>query len=356
MHALLCFPKLDLNSGTAQLLRMQALGLRAAGVAATVMCQRGALRFWLRTGIRAKRISVSKLRARASSAEALLVEHGLGVPEARLAFVHNLACEANRFLASGDRARAEAERLFFRSLRPEAPIVANSDLVRGALLEHFGLAGDRVIVHRPGFDAARFDAERRAPLRAAARRQLRFDADVPLVGFVTSGDFHKRGLDTFLAIATQLAAASPDTRFLVVGARRLPAEAAAHPLITRGLVRYVPKNHDPERWIAALDLFVYAARFEEFGMVVLEALALGVPVVTSRRVGAAECLPAEYDAWLGDEPHVERFAALAERLLADPAARQRLSAAGIARARDLDDKRYAAATVATILAQKRRLR
>ena len=50
-------------------------------------------------------------------------------------------------------------------------------------------------------------------------------------------------------------------------------------------------------------------------MVVLEALACGIPVLTSRRVGAAECLPPPYEPWLLAAPEPIRFAEFAVRLL-----------------------------------------
>ena len=144
---------------------------------------------------------------------------------------------------------------------------------------------------------------------------------------------------------------------LGVGVRReLPKEAAQHKLFVSGRAAYRPKNHWPELWMAALDLFVYPARYEEFGMVVLEAAALGVPVVTSRRVGAAECLPPEYSAWLSAAPDVDEFAVRTLTLLGDATARARLAAAGMRAAETQDARRYGVDTAATILAQKRRLR
>ncbi len=186
-------------------------------------------------------------------------------------------------------------------------------------------------------------------MRARARRALGVDLDTRLVGFVTSGDFHKRGLDLFLATAERIAQVSPDVRFLVVGARRLPDEAARHPLVLSGRLFYRPKNHDPERWMAALDLFVYMARYEEFGMVLLESLALGVPSLTSRRVGAAECLPPAYARWVAAEPNVDWFAEATLRLLADEGARAALALAGIEHAPRYSDDEYARAAASTIL-------
>jgi glycosyltransferase involved in cell wall biosynthesis len=349
MRVVLHFPKLDLHSGTAQLIRMQALGLRAAGAEVRVVTARGALRFFLATGIRVSRASASALAGRPRRSDEIVVDHGLGIANADVVFVHNLAVAANRYLERADHERAEAERAFFARLPASTPIVANSELVKSALVADLELPAVRVVVLKPGYQSARFRAESRPALRARARRALRVDAETPLVGFVTSGDFHKRGLDLFLATAERIARARPDVRFLVVGARRLPAEATQHPLVVSGRVFYRPKNHHPERWMAALDLFVYTARYEEFGMVLLEALALGVPALTSRRVGAAECLPHAYGRWLAADPDADWFADAALRLLADDGARAALAIAGIEHAPRYSDVEYARAAARTIL-------
>src|SRR5690606_2597948 len=152
----------------------------------------------------------------------------------------------------------------------------------------------------------------------------------------------------FLEPAARIAAARPDVRFLVVGARRLPDDAKRHLLVARNRLLYRPKGTKPEMWFAALDLFLYPARFEEFGMVVSEAQASGLPLLTSRRVGAAECLPSEYEPWLLDEPDPEELAARALALLDDEGARLRLASAGAANAARLDRAAYAEASVRVI--------
>jgi glycosyltransferase involved in cell wall biosynthesis len=253
-------------------------------------------------------------------------------------------------------ARVEAERTFFRELGADVPLVANSRLVKNALVAHFGIAAGRVVVHHPGFRSERFNPRRAAELRDAARRELGVAVDAPLVGLITSGDFAKRGLDLFLDSAERIAAARSDARFLVVGSKSLPDAARSHALVANGRLLHRRKGRDPERWFAALDLFLYPARFEEFGIVVAEAQAVGLAVVTSRLVGAAECLPPTYDRWLSDRPIAAELAARSIELLADDRARRELVAAGIANAAAHDDRAYASATVATILAQKRRLR
>ena len=352
---LLYRPSLDFSSGAGQLMQMQLRALRAAGESAEIGCERGALKFWLRSGTRARRIAVRA--ARDAGRERFVVDHGLCVPNAAVVFVHNLATEASAHMPRPDwTAQASAERNFFAELRADALLVANSRLVANALCARFDAAPERVVVQHPGFQAARFNPSRAAELRASARRALGIAAESPLVGLITSGDFEKRGLDLFVAAAERITAGRPDTRFLVVGSKSLPAAFRGHALTATGRLLHRPKGRAPERWFAALDLFLYPAQFEEFGMVVLEAQAVGVPIVTSRRVGAAECLPPVYDRWLAERP-VE--ADLAERvlaLLADDVARKELSAAGIANAPAYDDRTYARASAETVLVQKRWLK
>ena len=357
MTVLLYRPSLDLLSGAGQLVLMQWRALRAANVPAEIGCERGALKFLLRSATVPRRLTAAAASRLQREGTRFVVDHGLCVPDAGLVFVHNLATEASLHVDRADWApQVAAERAFFRTLSPSARVVANSDLVKAALCKHFGLEPERVVVHCPGFRSDRFTTARTAELRAAARRDLGLDDRTLLVGFVTSGDFAKRGLDLFLATAAEIARARPDVRFLVVGSKRLPADVRDHALVGRGIVQHRPKRSRPERWFAALDLFLYAARFEEFGMVVLEAQAAGVPIVTSRLVGAAQCLARTSQDWLVERPDPTELASRSLALLANAGLRDDLARAGVAHAASVDDREYARATLETILAQKRRLK
>jgi glycosyltransferase involved in cell wall biosynthesis len=302
----------------------------------------------------------------------LLVDHQLEFPKADLVFVHNLMAEAIRHLRRDDWVRdAAREAAFFQALEPGTLIVANSGLVKRALAEHFALNPARIVVLYPGFRSGPFVPQERvlqsprernptssaidgtssgdaAQMRADARRSLGVADGVPLVGFVTSGELDKRGLDIFLASAERIIAARPDVNFLVVGAKRLPSDVSRHSLVTRGRLKYRPKGFRPERWFSALDIFLFPARFEEFGMVVSEAQACGLPVLTSRRVGAAECLPQIYEPWLLDAPEPEGFAERAVALLDDDKARLELATAGVAGITAFDGAHYVQASVELI--------
>jgi glycosyltransferase involved in cell wall biosynthesis len=363
--------RLSLTSGAGQLIRMQAEGLRAAGEDVQVACRRGALRFRLRTRLPVTKVTAGSPDSITCAPTTLLVDHQLEFPNADLVFVHNLLTEAVRYLRRDDwvgRAAGEAE--FFQALGPATLVVANSGLVKRALVEHFGLDPRRISILYPGFRSGRFVPRQPAPvgdaednahstaagrsgreaalMRGNARRSLGVAEGVPLIGFVTSGEFDKRGLDIFLAAAERIAEARPDVNFLVVGAKRLPFDISRHSLVTGRRLKYRPKSFRPERWFSALDIFLFPARFEEFGMVVSEAQASGLPVLTSRRVGAAECLPEVYGAWLLDTPDPDGFAERTLALLGDDKARLELAAAGVAGIAAFDRAHYVRASVELI--------
>ena len=130
MQAHLFLKKLDFYSGTGQLLCTQVHALRAANVDAILACERGALRYFLRTGIRTRRTSVGAMRSRARDGDVIVVDHNLAIPEADVIFVHNLATDANRYLVNTDVQGAAAEREFFDLLPAGTPLIANSELDR----------------------------------------------------------------------------------------------------------------------------------------------------------------------------------------------------------------------------------
>ena len=214
-------PSLDARSGAGQLLEMQWRGLTLAGVPALLACNRGALKFWLRTGVRARRRSVAAIE-RLQQDGALLVDHGLSLPSAELTFVHNLATEAARHVPGTNSEAAHREREYFRALNSAATVVANSSLVAAALREHFGIARERITVLYPAFKSRRYSPQRVTELRARARASLGVDSSAPLVGFVTSGDLVKRGLDLFLECAARISAARASGRTSCVSLRRSP--------------------------------------------------------------------------------------------------------------------------------------
>src|SRR5690606_21196159 len=90
---------LSLTSGAGQLIRMQAEGLRAAGREVRVASRRGRLRFFLGSGLTAKRATPAAGPQPAAAPGGLGVGPGLGEPEAEVAYGHSRMTGALRQVA-----------------------------------------------------------------------------------------------------------------------------------------------------------------------------------------------------------------------------------------------------------------
>jgi UDP-glucose:(heptosyl)LPS alpha-1,3-glucosyltransferase len=214
-----------------------------------------------------------------------------------------------------------------RGFRPErCPcVIANSALGRAGILAYSPMPADRVVVAHNGVDALRFSPAVRVAHRGPLRTALGVEAQDLLLLFVGRG-FARKGLATLLAALARCDEA-PRLVLAVVG-REAPGrwQALAARLGVAGRVRFVGHAVAPERYYAAADVFVLPTLFDPFANATLEAMASGLPVVTTRRNGAAEILTPGTDGLVLEQ--ATDVEALAETLrgLRDPARREALGA------------------------------
>lgn len=214
--------------------------------------------------------------------------------------------------------------------RPFRLCIANSQRMKRDLVSRYGVPEEQIRVAYPGYDPERFNRERRTYHRAAVRRELGAEQAF-VIGLVTSADFRKRGLDILLqAVAGLPRGHREDLVLFVLGKQgdRRPFLRVADELKLAQNIRWLAPTRTPERYFHAMDLCAHPARFEEFGQSVQEALACGVPVVTSRQVGAVELLPPAIRARLPRLPTPENIRAQIQALMDSEQARQKFSALG----------------------------
>jgi UDP-glucose:(heptosyl)LPS alpha-1,3-glucosyltransferase len=196
--------------------------------------------------------------------------------------------------------------------------ICNSKLMRNDLSQRYGVDIDRLPVIYPGYRPEKFNRCDRDRYRNAVREELGCDDGTTLIGLITSGDYHKRGLDILLHGYAALENRQRQSSMLLVLGKQASASyfiAEARALGIADRMRFVPHTLQPQRYFHALDICAHPARIEEFGQVVQEAFACGVPVVTSKRVGATELLPKNlYDA-LPDAPTAANISAQLDRLI-----------------------------------------
>jgi UDP-glucose:(heptosyl)LPS alpha-1,3-glucosyltransferase len=193
------------------------------------------------------------------------------------------------------------------------------------VVSRFDVPAAAVEVIHPGYDPKKFSAADRARLRPGARRELGFSESDVVVGLITSGDFKKRGVEEFIAALGRL---KTPVKAVVVGKE---GKLGPYREKARGLksdLRFVEPSSEVARFYHALDVYVHPAHYEEFGQSVQEALACGLPVVTTGSVGAAELLPQEARETVLEKLDAAALAGVIDRLAADAGLRQRLAVLG----------------------------
>jgi UDP-glucose:(heptosyl)LPS alpha-1,3-glucosyltransferase len=187
------------------------------------------------------------------------------------------------------------ERRIF-TLQAARHVVAISQPGAAEIRRLYGTPAPRVTVVYNGVDLERFHPERAAAMRPAARAEIGLPRDAWVALFVGSG-FARKGLD---ALIEGFAALGDSRARLAIAGHGNAAtfRAAAQRLAVGHQVIWLGARADVERLYAAADAVVLAARYEPFGNVVLEALASGRPVITSRAVGASDLVRSGVNGWV----------------------------------------------------------
>jgi UDP-glucose:(heptosyl)LPS alpha-1,3-glucosyltransferase len=164
-------------------------------------------------------------------------------------------------------------------------IVAIARAGKAEIERLYGVPSARVHVVYNGVDHARFDAEKIGRDRVRVRSEAGIPHAATTVLFVGSG-FERKGLATAIDATARL---PQETRLVVIGKGEIgPYHAQAARLGLGPRVLWLGPRPDVERWYGAADVVVLPTIYEPFGNVHLEALASGVPIVTTTRAGGAE--------------------------------------------------------------------
>ena len=219
------------------------------------------------------------------------------------------------------RYRLDVERRMYASTRLRA-VVCNSQMVRDEIRDRFGVAADRLHVIYNAVDTASFTPEVRAK-RAEVRERHRIAADALVYLQVGSG-FERKGLATTL---DALARSDGNAHLIVVGKdRHLPRyRERARALGLAGRVTLTGPVNDPRPYYGSADAFVLPSLYDPCPNAALEAMACGLPIVTSTRSGAAELARAA-DAGLVCAPGDPVALAAHLRTLSDPRVRAQMGA------------------------------
>ncbi|TKC83169.1 glycosyltransferase family 4 protein [Trinickia terrae] len=155
-------------------------------------------------------------------------------------------------------------------------VIAHSDLMRDELVDLYGIDDAKIRVLYPPVDGERFVPAKRGA-RAALRRRFGF-ADDEIVLLFPSSSHERKGLPL-------IEAALRDTSLPVV-----VAVAGRAPERTGSRVRYLGYVKDIEDCYRAADFTILASKYEPFGLVGIESVMCGTPVIFPSNIGCCDAI------------------------------------------------------------------
>ena len=178
-------------------------------------------------------------------------------------------------------------------------VICNSPMVAAEVSSYYGLPADKLPVIYNGVDTAVFHPSLADEFRAATRAQAAIPQDAPLLLFVGSG-FERKGVPQLLRAFA--AARTGEAHLVIVGAdRKLKAmQALAARLGLARRVHFTGPLKDVRPWYGAADGFVLPTLYDPCPNAALEALACGLPIVTSTTCGAQAWVKAGDNGWVVD--------------------------------------------------------
>lgn len=205
-----------------------------------------------------------------------------------------------------------------RALSRAKVVIAVSKRVEQELLS-VGVDKDRVRVIFNGVDVQEFVPGERE------RAYWGLPEEVPMALFVGDIRSNRKNLETVLnAMATV-----PDLHLTVVGSTEgSPYIERAKALGIGDRVHFLGYRLDVAEIMKAVDFFVFPSRYEPFGMVVTEAMATGLPVITCETTGASEVITQAAGIVLPESEDVEALSKALATLADSPEQRQQMGRVG----------------------------
>jgi UDP-glucose:(heptosyl)LPS alpha-1,3-glucosyltransferase len=243
--------------------------------------------------------------------------------------------------------RVRMARIEARAAARARRIIAVSRRLRGLLVARHDVDVRHVLVIPNGVDTRRFAADRLAPLRAPQRVALGLGDE--MLCLLVAHNLRLKGFDTTLRALGLLRGQGLPVRLAVAGG--VPDRLWVQLVDRMGLSQLVTLHGNVteiERLYAAADVLVHPTRWDACSLATIEAMACGLPVVTTAANGAADLITDGIDGYVIGDP--EDHALLAERIAAlrDPGPRARIGAAARVAAGSADIRTNCAAVEAVL--------
>lgn len=205
-----------------------------------------------------------------------------------------------------------------------AGVITCSKAMREEVREFFGVPGERIAVIPNGIDGSRFAALRKKDL---SQFRARFAKPQELLVFSVGRLVYEKGADLLVEAAPQVLQQVPETKF-VIGGRgpllpSLGQRVAEMNLEDKVLLTGYLSDSDRDQLYVVADCCVFPSRYEPFGIVALEAMASGTPVVVSDVGGLATVVTHDETGLTTYPENIESLAWGIVRVLREPEAAAR---------------------------------
>jgi UDP-glucose:(heptosyl)LPS alpha-1,3-glucosyltransferase len=223
-------------------------------------------------------------------------------------------------------------------------VIAVSRETAAAFRDRYGVAKQRIRMIPNGIDTQRFHPAGASRTRERTRAGMGI-APGTLVLLTAASNFRLKGVHHAIAALAMILPQCKEAYLLVAGEGLIGEfDALARQAGLGDRVRFLGHVTDMPALFGAADVFVHPTAHDACSLATLEAMASGLPVVTTRRNGAADGMTEGHEGFVLDAPNA---VALADRLLAlrDPARRAAMGA----NARRLAERHDFMATVDRLL-------
>jgi glycosyltransferase involved in cell wall biosynthesis len=193
-------------------------------------------------------------------------------------------------------------------------VVAVSRKVKQELLD-IGVSDDRIEVITNGVDLQEFTPG------ASDRTKLGLPNYVVLALFAGDIRTPRKNLDTVLKAVAEVS----DLHLVVAGStKNSPYPQLAEKLDISNRVHFLGYRRDMSDLMKSVDLFVFPSRYEPFGLVLLEAMSSGIPVITAQTAGGAELVTPECGFVLSNPDDLTSLIGVLEQLTNAPQLRRQM--------------------------------
>jgi UDP-glucose:(heptosyl)LPS alpha-1,3-glucosyltransferase len=179
-------------------------------------------------------------------------------------------------------------------------LIALSEQVKADLMRFYQVPAEDIVIIPNGFSPTEFSLDRRDEYRDAMRQQLGYRESDRVVIFAAN-ELERKGFGPLLRAIAGLG--DENIHLLAVGRLDSTAYAAEiHRLGMSGRVRFPGSTGEVAKYYAAADVFALPTQYEAWGLVIVEAMACGLPALTSRLAGAAVAVREKETGDLLDDP------------------------------------------------------